>query len=202
MARPWTRWPFDFISDNDGVTVLPKVSLQCGSYREDFGENIKFPAIPDEATNYRYKVHNSSSPLLFSLQCPLCLIVFTGRHCKFFDLWTLSGSASSGFRNLYDCLLQMHSGWTFFCRDLTCIVYFKRKANVRMTIYSSPSSFLHNELLSHKFETPDVNFNTQDVRLDVQLPFLRYCISWGWGNFNSNFYTWNGKTLMVIASFR
>ena len=29
-----------------------------------------------------------SSPQFFSLQCPLSsLIVFTNRHCKFFDLW-------------------------------------------------------------------------------------------------------------------
>ena len=68
----------------------------------------------------------------------------------------------------------------FFCRDLTCIVYFNRNAYVRMTIYSSLNSFLHNELLSNKFETPD-------VRLDVQLPLLRYYISWGWGNVNANF---------------
>ena len=47
-----------------------------------------------------------------------------------------------------------------------------------MTIYSNLSSFLHNELLSDKCETPDVNFNTQDVGLDVQLPLLRYYISW------------------------
>ena len=72
-----------------------------------------------------------------------------------------------------------HLWLNFFCRDLTCIVYFKHNAYVRITIYSSLSSFLHNELLSNKFETPDVNFNTQDVRLDVQLPFLRYYISWG-----------------------
>ena len=52
----------------------------------------------------------------------------------------------------------------FFCRDLTWIVYFKRNAYVRKTIYSHLSSFLHNELLSNKFETPDVNFNTQDIR--------------------------------------
>ena len=75
----------------------------------------------------------------------------------------------------------------FFCRDLTCIVYFKRDAYIRMTIYSNLSSCLHNELLGNKFETPDVNFNTQDVRLDVQLPLLRYYISWGWGNVNANF---------------
>ena len=56
----------------------------------------------------------------------------------------------------------------------TCIVYFKRNAYVRMTIYSSLSSFLHNELLGNKFEKPD-------VRLDVQLPLLRYYISWGVG---------------------
>ena len=30
--------------------------------------------------------------------------------------------------------------------------------------------YMHNELLSNKFETPDVNFNIPDVRLDVQLP--------------------------------
>ena len=75
----------------------------------------------------------------------------------------------------------------FFCRDLTCSVNFRRNVYVRMTVYSSLSSFLHNELLSNKFETPDVNFNTQDVRLDVQLPLLRYYISWGWGNVNANF---------------
>ena len=74
----------------------------------------------------------------------------------------------------------------FFCRDSTCIVYFKRNAYAKMTIYSSLSSFLHTELLKNKFETPDVNFNTQDVRLDIQLPLLRY-ISWGWGNVNANF---------------
>ena len=55
-----------------------------------------------------------------------------------------------------------------------------------MTIYSSP--FLHNELLSNKFKTPDVNFNTQDVRLDVHLPSLRYHISWRWGNANANYF--------------
>ena len=55
------------------------------------------------------------------------------------------------------------------------IVYFKRNAYVSMTIYSSLEFFfLHNELLSNKFETPDVIFNTQGVRLDVQLPLLRY----------------------------
>ena len=73
----------------------------------------------------------------------------------------------------------------FFCRDVTCIVYFKRNAYVR--IYSNLSSFLHNELLSNKFETSDVNFNTQDVRLDIQLSLLRYYISWWWGNVNANF---------------
>ena len=56
-----------------------------------------------------------------------------------------------------------------------------------MTIYSNLSSFLHNELLNNKLETPDVNFNTQYVKLDVQLPLLRYYISWGWGNVNANF---------------
>ena len=49
-----------------------------------------------------------------------------------------------------------------------------------MTIYSRLGSFLHNELLSYKFETPDVNFNTQDVKLDVQLPLLRCYISLRW----------------------
>ena len=50
----------------------------------------------------------------------------------------------------------MHLWLNFFCRDLTCIVYFKCNAYIRMTIYSSLSSFLHSELLSDKFETPDV----------------------------------------------
>ena len=42
-ARPWARWPFDFISDNTGVTALPKLSQQCESYSEDLGDNIKNP---------------------------------------------------------------------------------------------------------------------------------------------------------------
>ena len=118
-----------------------------------------------------------SSPQFFSLQCSLCsLIVFTSCHCKFFDLWPSFWFAK---------FIWLICGWTFSVE--TCIVYFKRNAFVRMTIYSSLSFFLHNELLSNKFETPDVNFNTQDVRLDVQLPLLRYYISWGWGNVNANF---------------
>ena len=170
------------------VYGLLKLS-QCGSYMEDFGENIKFPTIPDEATNAGTSRLISSPPFFKSIIIlPTMSFIFFDCHCKFFDLWTLSGSASPGLRNLYDRIYcKWICGWTFFCKDLTCIVYFKHNAYVRMTIHSSLSSFLHNELLRNEFETPDVNFNTQDVRLDLQLPLLRYYISWVWGNVNANF---------------
>ena len=80
----------------------------------------------------------------------------------------------------------MHLWLNFFSVE-TCIVYFKRNVYVRMAVYSCLSSFLHNELLSNKFETAGINFNTQDVRLDVQLPLLRYYVSLVWGNVNANF---------------
>ena len=78
---------------------------------------------------------------------------------------------------MIDCTANASVVELVFCRGLTCIGYFNHNAYVRMTIYSS-HSFLHNERLSNKFETPDINFNTQDVRLDVQLPFLHYYISY------------------------
>ena len=101
-----------------------------------------------------------SSPQFFSLQCLLSsLIVCTSHHCKFFDLWPSFRKRPFWFAKfIWLNLLQMHLWLNFFCRDLTCIVYFKRNAYVRMAIYSNLSSFLHNELLSNKFETPDVNF--------------------------------------------
>ena len=94
-----------------------------------------------------------SSPQFFSLQCPLSsLIVYKRRHFKCFDLWpprpppppppNLSGSIRSGSRNLYDWIYcKCICAWTFFRRDLNCVVYFKRNAYVRMSVYSSLSSY-------------------------------------------------------------
>ena len=192
VSRPWK---FEQVFDKNSAQCTVQLPELCGSknakclairrpHTEGLGihltcvfhiENIKVPAIPYEATNYRYisrlilQVHNYSPyNVLFLLR--LFLRVVTA-NCSIYEPFQETP--------VLVCEIDMieftanASVVELYCRNLTFIVYFRRICNiyVRMTIYSSLSSFLYNELLSNKSETPDVNFNTQGVSLDVQLPF-------------------------------
>ena len=82
-ARPWPDQPLISFPTMLGLRFYQNSPHNVGQIGS-FGENIKFSAIPDEATNYRCILSNFKSTILLPLSFN---IVFMSRHWKCFDLW-------------------------------------------------------------------------------------------------------------------